>query len=155
MTPALPLHHRATPSTAVLLRRWLCAWIALLTLTQTIGSTLTGLQGTRHHHRPSMQSAAPSVPVIRWRHDDAMRADAHAQMHARGDAHDHRITDASVLAFGHDPATEAVVQLAAVLAPGADSHWMPCDAAHHVQAVTASWSPTTRSITPPLQPPRG
>ena len=132
MTPAFPLRHRATPSTTVLLRRWLCAWIALLTLTQTIGSTSTGLQGAWHHHRPSMQPAAPSVPMIRWRHDEATRADAHAQMHARGEAHDHGVTDASVLPFGHDPATEAVAQLAAVLAPGAGSHSMPRDAARHV-----------------------
>ena len=76
-------------------------------------------------------------------------------MHARGEAHDHAATDASVLPLGADAATEAVAQLAASLAPGADVRWSPHDTAHHVQAGAASWAPTTRAIAPPLKPPRG
>ncbi|HSW21244.1 MAG TPA: hypothetical protein VLJ62_00630, partial [Burkholderiaceae bacterium] len=87
------------------LRRWLCAWLALLMLAEMVGSTLAGLQGTWHHHRPSMQAAAPSAPVVRWRHGEPTRADAHAQMHALGEAHDHAATDFSVLPLGPDTAT--------------------------------------------------
>ena len=125
-TPCLqPAHCATTPRrpTAVSLRRWLCAWLALLILAQMIGSTLVGLHGAWHHHRPSMQSAAPSVPVVRWQHGEAMRADAHAQMHTSGEAHDHAVTDFSVLPLGADTATEAVAQLGASLAPGADVRW--------------------------------
>ena len=152
---ARPAERYPTPPTAVSLRRWLCAWLALLTLTQMIGSTLAGLRGTWHHHRPSMQSGAPSVPVIRWRHGEAMPADAHAQMHAQGEAHDHAATDVSVLPLGPDSATEAVALWAAAVAPGTDVRWSPHDSAHHVQAGSAGWAPTTRAIAPPLQPPRG
>jgi hypothetical protein len=149
------LLHNQTPPTAVSLGRWLCAWLALLTAMQMIGSTLAGLQGTWHHHRPSMQSGAPSVPVIRWRHGESMQADAHAQMHASGEAHDHPATDASVLPLGADTATEAVAQLAAALAPGAEVLWSPRDPARHVQVDAAIWAATSRSIAPPLKPPRG
>lgn len=154
--PARPApRQHATPPTAALLRRWLCAWLALLTALQMIGSTLAGLQGSWHHHRPSMQSAAPSVPVIRWRHGETVGADVHARMHRQGEAHDHAATDPSVLPLGPDSATEAVAQLAAAVAPGADVQWTLLDRAHHVQAGAAPWAPTTRSIAPPLQPPRG
>jgi hypothetical protein len=149
-----PRHHAAAP-TAVSLRRWLCAWLALLTLMQMIASMSAGLQGSWHHHRPSLQAGAPSVPVVRWRHSEAVRADVHAQMHASGEAHDHAATDASVLPLGPDTATEAVAQLAAAVVPGADLRWSAHDRGHHVQAGSTGWAPTTRSIAPPLQPPRG
>jgi len=155
MPSARPLRHHAAPPTAVSLRRWLCAWLALLTALQMVGSTLAGLHSRWHHHRPSMQAAAPSLPVVRWRHGEAMRADAHAQMHALGEAHDHAASDFSVLPFGPDTATEAVAQWAAAVAPGTDVRWSPHRLARHVQAGSASWAPTTRSIAPPLQPPRG
>jgi hypothetical protein len=147
--------HHAAPSTAVSLRRWLCVWLALLTLTQMIGSMLAGLQGSWHHHRPSVQAGAPSVPVIRWRHSEVVHADAHTQMHASGEAHEHAATDPSVFPLGPDTATEAVAQLASAVAPSADLRWSPHDRARHVQAGAASWAPTTHSIAPPLQPPRG
>ena len=146
--------NRATPPTAVSLRRWLCAWLALLTLTQMISSTLAGLQGTWHRHWPAAQAAAPSILVIRWRRGEAMRADVHAQMHTQGEAHDHVATDPSVFPVGTDTATEAIAQLAAAVAPGADVRWGLHDSAHHVQAGTAGWAPSTRSVAPPLQPPR-
>ena len=146
--------HPATPPTAVSLRRWLCAWLALLTVVQMIGSTLAGLQGTWHHHRPSMQAGAQSVPVVRWRHGEATRADVHAQMHVQGEAHDHAVTDVSVLPLGPDAATEAVALWATTVAPGADVQWSPHDHARHGQAGAANWAPTTRAIAPPLQPPR-
>jgi len=155
MSAACPSRIRMSPPTAVSLRRWLCAWLALLTLAQLIGSTLTSLQGTRHHHRPSVQAATPSLAVIRWRHGEVVQAGAHAQMHARGEAHDHAATDAGVLPVGADAATEAVAQLAASLAPGAEMHWSPRDSAHHVQAGASRWVPTTRALAPPLKPPRG
>jgi hypothetical protein len=146
-----------TPPTAVSLRRWLCGWLVLLTITQTLGSALAGLQGTWHRHRPALQTAAaPSTPLVRWRHAETVRAaDAHAQMHASGEAHDHPATDDSVLPLGSDAASDAVAQLAAAVAPGADARWSPYDRAHHAQAGTAGWAPTTRSIAPPLRPPRG
>jgi hypothetical protein len=157
--PARPLPRHHTASTAVSLRRWLCAWLALLTALQMIGSTLAGLHGTWHHHRPpSMQSIAPSTPVIRWRHGEPealARADIHAQMHVAGEAHEHAVTDASVLPLGGDVASEAVAQLTAALAPGADLSLNPLDAAHHVRAVAATWAATSHTIAPPLKPPRG
>ncbi|HEY6514409.1 MAG TPA: hypothetical protein VI032_20705 [Burkholderiaceae bacterium] len=145
-----------TASTAVSLRRWLCAWLALLTLAQMLGSTLAGLHGGRHHHRPTMQAAAPALlPVVRWRHGEVVSADAHTLLHAHGEAHDHAATDASVLPIAVDAASEAVAQLTASLAPGGDLRWSAHDNAHHVQAGTTSWAPTTRAIAPPLKPPRG
>jgi hypothetical protein len=155
MSAARPSRTHASPPTAVSLRRWLCAWLALLTLAQLIGSTLTSLQGARHHHRPSVQAATPSLAVIRWRHGEVLQADAHAQMHARGEAHDHVVTDPSVLPVGADAATEAVAQLGTSLAPGAEMRWSPHDSAHHVQTGAARWVPTTRALAPPLKPPRG
>jgi hypothetical protein len=153
----MPRHHAAP--TALLLRRWLCAWLALLTALQMIGSTLAGLHGTWHHHRPpSMQSIAPSTPMIRWRHGEPAAlagADAHAQMHALGEGHEHAATDASVLPLGGDVGSEAVAQLAAALAPGANLSWNPHNAARHMRADTATWAATSRSIAPPLKPPRG
>jgi len=149
-------HRHPTAPTAVSLRRWLSAWLALLTLTQMFGSTLAGLHGSRHHHRPTMQAAAPpQLPVIRWRHGEVVSADAHAQLHADGEAHDHAASDASVLPLAVDAANEAVGQLAASLAPGNDPRWSVRDRLHHVQAGTPGWVPTTRSLAPPLQPPRG
>ena len=146
----------AAPPTAVSLRRWLCAWLALLTALQMIGATVAGSHG--HRHRPSLQSAAPSMPVIRWQHGDALRtarADLHAQLHAANESHDHAATDASVMPLGGDAAAEAVAQLASALAPGADVLWSLHEPARHVRASTAGWAATSRSIAPPLQPPRG
>jgi len=154
MSSARTQRNPITP-TAVLLRRWLCVWLALLTVTQMIGSTLAGLQGSWHHHRPSLQSSAQPLSLVRWRHGEVVRADAHAQMHAQGEAHDHAATDVSVLPYGTDTATDAVAHLAAALAPSSHARWSPRDGAHPVQAGTAGWAPTTRSITPPLRPPRG
>jgi len=157
--PARPMRRHRPAPTAVSLRRWLCAWLALLTALQMIGSTLAGVHGTWHHHRaPSLQSIAPSTPMIRWQHGEPAAlapADVHAQMHAAGEAHEHAATDSSVLPFGADVATDAVAQLAAALAPGADMPWNPYDAARHVRADTATWAATSRSIAPPLMPPRG
>jgi len=155
MPSARPLRHHAAAPTAVSLRRWLCAWLALLSALQMVGSTLAGLQSRWHHHRPSAHAAAPSVSVVRWQHGETVRADAHAQMHALGEADDHAATDFSVLPLGPDAATEAVAQWAAAVAPGTEVRWSPQPLARHVQASTASWAPTTRSIAPPLQPPRG
>lgn len=155
MSAARPPRTRTSPPTAVSLRRWLCAWLALLTLAQLIGSTLSSLQGARHHHRPSVQAATPSVAVIRWRHGEVVQADAHAQMHARGEAHNHTATDSSVSPVGADAATEAIAQLGASLAPGSEMRWIPRNSAHHVQAGAARWAPTTRALAPPLKPPRG
>lgn len=152
-----PQRHPAPASTAVSLRRWLCAWLAVLTVTQMIGSTLAGLHGPWHRHRPSLQAAAPSMPLIRWRHGEVIRAtqvDSHARMHAQGEAHDHVATDSSVLPFGADAATEAAAQLALTWAPGVEARWRAHDAARHVRASTPAWAPTMRSIAPPLQPPR-
>jgi hypothetical protein len=143
----------ATPPTAVSLRRWLCAWLALLTAVQMIGSSL-GLQGIWHRHRPTVHASAPLLPVMRWRHDQGTRFDAHAQMHIDGDAHEHAATDPTVLPLGLDSATEAVAQWAGTVAPGADVRWSPHDGARHVQAGAASWAPTTHSLAPPLKPPR-
>ena len=155
---ARPMPRHPAP-TALLLRRWLCAWLALLTALQMIGSTLAGLHGSWHHHRaPSLQSTAPSTPMIRWRHGEPAapaRADAHAQMHATGEAHEHAATDASVLPLGTDAAADAVAQLAVALAPGADPSWNPHDAARHVRTDASPWAATSRAIAPPLKPPRG
>jgi len=139
------------PPTVVSLRRWLCAWLALLIATQTIGSTLAGLRGTWHGHRPSMLASAPSTPLIRWRH---ATPDVHARWHASGQPHDHALTDPSVLPLGADTGTEAVAQLAAALAPGAEASRPLRDAARHVQAGAAPWAATSRAIAPPRKPPR-
>ena len=152
-----PQRRKAPASTAVSLRRWLCVWLALLTVTQLIGSTLAAAQGAWHRHRPLLQATAASTPLIRWRHGEAVRVarlDAHAQMHARGEAHDHAATDASVLPFGADAASEASAQWALAWAPGVEARWCTHDAARHVRASTPAWAPTMRSIAPPLQPPR-
>jgi hypothetical protein len=146
--------HLATPSTAASLRRWLCAWLALLSVTQMLGSTLSGLHGHWHRPAPSMHSAAPSTPVIRWRHGEVGRADTHARMHELGQAHEHAATDVSVVPLAPDTATEAVAQLGAALAPGADVQWRLPDGARHVLLDTAPWAAKTRAIAPPLKPPR-
>src|SRR5262245_33506668 len=148
---------RPMPPTAQLLRRWLCAWLALLTLTQMLGSTLAGLHGTWHRHRPALQSqAAPSTPLVHWRHGGVKPAvDAHVQLHARGEVHEHAATDASVLPIGVDTAGDAVAQLAAMLAPGVDASWTRRSDAEHVHAGSAAWAATSRSIAPLLRPPRG
>jgi hypothetical protein len=156
MSAASPLRRHAVPPTAVSLRRWLCTWLALLTALQMIGSPLAGLHGPWHRHRPPLQSAAASVPLIQWQHGGAMPpagAGLHAQLHALGQPHDHAATDASVLPPGNDTAADAVAQLA--LAPGASVLWGPHEAARHVRASAPAWAPTSRSVAPPLQPPRG
>jgi len=155
MSATRTLRHLALPPTAVSLRRWLCSWLALLILTQMIGSTLSGLHGSWHRHRTTTPSSAPSVPVIHWTHGDATAADAHARLHQRGETHDHAATDASVLPVGVDSAADAVAQLATALAPGSDGPWCTHDCMRHVQAGSARWAPTTRSSAPPLKPPRG
>ena len=148
--------------TALLLRRWLCGWLALLMALQMLGSTLAGLQTSWHRHRPALQaSAAPSTPLVRWRHGEASvaaevdtHAQSHAQLHARGEVHEHALTDTSVLPWGIDAAGDAVAQLAAVLAPGAGALTSPRCHAHHVRAMGERWAATSRSIAPLLQPPR-
>ena len=156
--PTRPTPHRHAAPTALSLRRWLCAWLALLTALQMIGSALAGVPVTWLHHRaPSLHSIAPSTPMIRWQQGEPAapaRTDVHAQMHAAGEAHKHAATDSSVLPLGVDVATDAVAQLAAALAPGADMPWGPHDAARHVRADTAAWAATSRAIAPPLKPPR-
>jgi hypothetical protein len=58
--------HRHAAPTALSLRRWLCAWLALLTALQMIGSTLAGVHGTWHQHRPpSLQSRTLRDPTLR------------------------------------------------------------------------------------------
>jgi hypothetical protein len=146
--------HAAITSTALLLRCWLCAWLALLMATQLYASALAGLHGARHQHRPAMLASEPSTPVIRWLHGNASRTEAHAQLHATGQAHDHSLADASVLPLGSDSATEAVAQLAITWAPAAERPFVVPDGARHVQLGTPPWAATTRSIAPPLKPPR-
>jgi len=146
-------------STALLLRRWACAWLALLMLAQMVASTWTGLHGTWHRHRPAVQTtAAPSTPLVRWRHGGAaavVDADAHARLHQRGEAHDHAATDGSVMPLALDVASDAVAQLAAALAPGVEVAWRLRSLARHVHASSTAWVATSRSIAPPLKPPRG
>ena len=141
-----------TPPTAVSLRRWLCTWLALLIVAQTAGAALAGRH--RHHHAPSLRTSAPATPVVHWRHGDATR-DEHAQWHATGQLHEHALTDPSVLPLSADTASEAVAQLAATLAPGAEATGLIHDGARHVQADAAAWAPTSRAIAPLLKPPRG
>lgn len=151
---ARPTERCPTAPTAVSLRRWLCAWLALLLLTQTAASTLASLHGSWHRHHPAVLSSATG-PVTHWRHGEPGRWDAHAQLHARGEVHHHDATDASVVPLTGDAAIDAVAQLAATLAPSADAAWRPREHARHAQAGVAPWAPTQRSIAPPLQPPRG
>ena len=147
-----PRRHAPSP-TAVSLRRWLCAWLALLLVTQTIGATGVGLRGTWHWHWPSRQASAPPTPAIRWQHGDAAR-DAHAQWHASGQAHDHALTDSSVVPLGPDTTSEAVAVLAVTLAPAAEMRWALPESARHVQTEVTPWAATSRTIAPPLKPPR-
>jgi len=145
--------------TTLLLRRWLCAWLALLMLTQMLAASSAGVHGAWHRHQPMLQSAAPAptTTVVRWRHGDTpavLAAEVHASWHERGQAHDHAATDASVLPLGVDGASDAVAQLAAALAPNGDAEWALHDQTRHPHAQGATWAATTRSIVPILQPPR-
>jgi|EndMetStandDraft_4_1072995.scaffolds.fasta_scaffold580988_2 hypothetical protein len=150
---------RSAVSTKRALRRWACSWLALLTLVQMLAATLAGVHGIGHRHRTSAQAAGtPSTPLIRWRHGEpvhALAADAHAQLHAHGDPHDHAATDASVLPLSGDLASDAVAHLAAALAPGHDAAWLAEARARHVRAAAAAWAPTPGALAPPWRPPRG
>lgn len=133
--------------------------MVLLLLTQTAASTLAGLHGNWHRHHSALRaSAASSTAIVRWQHGDApasSHADEHAQLHARGETHDHAPLDASVLPWSLDSASEAMAQLAAALAPGADAAWSPLGSASHVRASGAQWVATHRFVAPAPQPPRG
>ena len=148
---------RTPVATVVALRCLACAWLALLMGMQMLASTLAGVHGIGHRHRAGMQAlAASSTSLIRWRHDAARATsgDAHALMHARGDAHDHAATDASVLPLGLDAASDAVAQLAATLAPGHDAAWRGFALVRHVQSAACAWTPTRHAAAPPWRPPR-
>jgi len=158
-----PRWHASGPPTgfdqviAVPLRRWACAWLAVLTLAQMLSSTMASAHGAWHRHRPAAQaSAAPSTAVI-WRHDhelEAMSADAHARLHARGERHIHAVIDASVVPVNLDAANDAIALLATVLAPGGGGMSPLRSGARHERASITPWAATSRSIAPPLKPPR-
>ena len=154
------MHVTRPAATALLLRRWLCAWLALLALVQMFASTLAGLPGAWHRHRPVAQSAhALTTVVVPGRHGEAApastHADVHALLHARGERHDHAALDSSVLPIGVDAASDAIAQIAAALAPPAEAMWQLPHDARDEHARVAHWVPTHRSIAPPLKPPRG
>lgn len=144
---------RPTP-TAVSMRRWLCAWLALLTTLQLAASVLAGLQGSLHRHRPALQAAATSTLVVRWNH--AKRADAeHRAMHERGELHPHDLHDPSVVPIAGDLASDALAQLAGASALAQqDANGCLLAAARHELPQAASWAATRRTLAPPLRPPR-
>jgi hypothetical protein len=157
MTTARP---RPLPSpTAVALRRWLCAWLALWIALQGTSSALAALHGVWHHHRPTIASAPmPSSVAWRWQHGSSAAAvvdSAHARWHDEGVVHRHAVTDDSVWSATDEAAGDAVGQLASVLAAGTDTQWLPDVDARHVRSNAGAWSATSRSIPPPLRPPRG
>jgi hypothetical protein len=148
---------RPTP-TAVSMRRWLCAWLALLTALQVAASLLAGLHGSLHRHRPGLQTSAPSTLALRWDHArrDATSAPLalHQALHQRGELHAHDLADASVVPIAAEVAHDALAQLGSTLAPSRH------DAAHlhattrHAPPHAAAWSATSRTIAPLLKPPR-
>jgi hypothetical protein len=138
----------------VSLRRWLCAWLALWIALQGAGSAWAALQGVWHRHRPTV-AAAPAAPTaaLRWKHGAAAQ-DVHARWHDEGVAHRHAVSDGSVWSPADDAASDAVGHLACLLAAGTEARWQPAVAARHVRSDARGWSATTRSIRPPLRPPR-
>src|SRR5688572_31094004 len=112
---------RRPAPTAVSMRRWVCAWLALLTALQVAASLLAGLHGSLHRHRPGLQTSAPSTLALRWDHArrDAMSAPQalHHALHQRGELHSHDLADASVVPIAADIAHDALAQLGSVVAP--------------------------------------
>jgi hypothetical protein len=157
----MPAHHlafRRVPSTAVSLRRWMCAWLALLLAVQMIGASLAGLHGALHRHRGASGAGMAQVETrtVRLRHDDAPQVTRpqHQRWHAEGRAHQHPMTDASVMPLDDEAACEAIGSLAALLAPLAVGAPRLLDAIAHVRAATPAWAASTRAIAPPRRPPR-
>jgi hypothetical protein len=146
-------------ATAASLRRWLCAWLALLTALQVFGSAMAGVHGPLHRHRPAADSAAraAALPALRWQHDrESTPASQHQQLHARGEAHPHDLSDSSVVPVGAEPAIDAMAQLALAYAPAqhASALWTH-STTRHVWAAALTWAASSRSIAPLRKPPRG
>ena len=149
---------RPTP-TAVSMRRWLCAWLALLVALQLAASVLSGLHGSLHRHRPGLLTAVASASTLALRWDHARRdaLAAHHALHERGEWHAHDLHDTSVVSVGADLAGDALAHLAGVFAP-AQRHGAPVRlhaAARHALPHAPAWSATSRTIAPLLKPPRG
>ncbi len=134
-------------TTAESLMRWLAAWLALALCAQAFA--VSSVRGVVHRHGTLEIDAKP---VLMWRHagDRATAPDAHARAHAAGDAHLHADDDASVL--GSDPFAAALAAFVGAPAPRAHAaHGLPD--LRHVWSAATPWSPTARTLTPPLRPP--
>jgi hypothetical protein len=154
MTPA-----RLPTPTAVSMRRWLCAWLALLTALQVAASLLAGLHGSLHRHRPGLQTSAPSMLALRWDHarrdtTSALR-ELHHVLHQRGELHVHDLADASVVPIAADIAHDALAQLGSTFAPARYDAAQLHTIARHAPPQAAAWSATSRPSAPLLKPPRG
>lgn len=141
--------------TAVSLRRWLCAWLALLMALQVAASVLAGLHGALHRHRPvPTQAHDATTPAVRW--DHAARADAaHRTQHQTGAWHTHELHDASVVPLVADAMSDALAQLAGVVTPLQRHAAHACAPARHARPCAVAWWAGSRSVAPPLKPPRG
>jgi hypothetical protein len=155
------MHRAIHPNrTAASLRRWLCAWLALLSVVQLAGSAWAGVRGL-HRHVPTWQAAAAPQPalLVRWEHrrePGAQDAGAtHRLLHDSGQVHQHGNDDLSALTLGSDLGTEALAQVALAHAPGRDGStgWLATRACH-VWAATDPWAASSRSVAPLLKPPR-
>lgn len=98
---------------------------------------------------------APSL-ALRWQHGNAAAAtdSTHARWHDAGVVHRHAVTDVSVWTSADEAANDAIGHLASVLAAGTAVHGLSHIDAAHVRGDARPWSATTRSIPPPLRPPR-
>ena len=142
---------RALPTPIESLMRWLAAWLAIALCAHALSAGTTPLRGLTHRHAIDNEAK----PVLFWRHaaERAHARDAHALAHTAGEAHEHALDDASVLGTdAHAAALAAFVSAPAPRAHGALSV-VPRDL-RHAWVGTAPWSPTTRAVAPPLQPPR-
>jgi hypothetical protein len=137
------------------MRRWLCAWLALLTALQVVASLLAGLQGSLHRHRPGLQTSAPSTLALRWDHARAEAMAAHQALHQRGELHTHDFADASVVPIAAEVANDALAQLGSAFAPAGHDGAQLHATAGYAPPHAAAWSATSRPIAPLLKPPRG
>jgi hypothetical protein len=138
------------------MRRWLCAWLALLTALQIAASVLAGLHGSLHRHRPHLQAGAPASSALRWDHARPDPLAPHHAMHQRGEVHAHELHDASVVPLAADAAHDALAQLATAFAPARHGAApAPAQAARDVQPQARAWAATSRTVAPLLRPPQG
>lgn len=137
------------------MRRWLCAWLTLLTALQVAASLLAGVHGTLHRHRPGLQTSAPSTLALRWDHARPDATTAHQALHQRGELHAHDLADASVVPIAAEVAHDALAQLGSAFAPARHDAAQLHATARHAPPHAAAWSATSRPIAPLLKPPRG